>query len=365
MNKTIINAIAVGIQAQQPTLLVGEPGCGKTESVYSIGRSLGRHVRVILAHIYSQEDIGGFPAPDFDRGFVRMLPNEALFAGLKDLDIIFWDETNQPDEHKQGALMRVVHENRAGVHVLPKVSHIGAMNPPEKSAGGSEIAPPFANRFMWIDWKADTRVWCENAIKGFPDLEVTRLGEEWELLVGPQLSLVVAYGRARQDVLQKYPKTHSEACGPWPSLRSWTKLARIDAAIQSAGLDDDVRLVCFSGLVGNATATEYLTYLRELDLPDVEQLLLTPGKFKLPSRGDQRFAVLASVTSAVVRHFTDDRYHAAWKIFDTARAGGAGDIAVASATSLAAMHKHLKGPGPRKEMEGFLPLLKKTGIIPA
>ena len=75
--------------------------------------------------------------------------------------------------------------------------------------------------------------------------------------------------------------------------------------------------------------------------------------------------MLASVTSAVVRHFTDERYHAAWKIFDTARAGGAGDIAVASATSLAAMHKHLKGAGPRKEMEGFLPLLKKTGIIPA
>ena len=366
MNQTTVTTLALAMQAQQPVLMVGDPGIGKTSMGYAVSRALERKFRVIPAHVYSQEDIGGFPAPDFDRGFVRMLPNEALFSGLTDDEVIFWDEINQADEHKQGALMRVILENRAGVHSFPPgVSHIAAMNPPEHSAGGTDIAPPLANRFLWLDYRVDVKAWCEAALKGFPDPTVPKLHPLWENLVGPQLSLVVAYVRARQDVLISYPKEHAQACGPWPSPRTWTYVAKMDAACQSIEADDDVRLSCFSGLIGNSRATEYLTYLRELDLPDTEELLRKPDKFKLPPRGDQRYAVLASVTGAVVRHFTDDRYHAAWKIFDTARAGGAGDIAVASASSLAAMHKHLKGPGPRKEMEAFLPLLKKTGLIPA
>lgn len=375
MNRTTINAIATAIQARQPVILVGPPGGGKTEIVGGICRALELPYRPIYVAMHSTEDIGGFPAPDFDRGLVRMMPNESLFAGLQENHVLFWDEYNHGDAHKQGASQSVIQKNHAGIYKLPKgVRHVLAINPPDQSAGGVDIEPPPANRLMWIDFKTDTKVWGENALRAiadangdvhFPTPEVVRVPDDWYALIGPQLTLTVAYTRARQDVLHAYPKTHAEACGAWRSPRSWTSVAKIDAAIQAAGLDDDVRLMCFGGLIGHNNAIEYLTYLRELDLPDTETLLHAPAKFKLPQRGDQRYAVLAGVTGAVVRHFTDERYHAAWKIFDTARAGGAGDIAVASATGLAAMHKHLKGPGPRKEMEAFLPLLKKTGLIPA
>lgn len=363
MNRVTIHTLALAIQAQQPLITVGGPGIGKTEVTYAVCRALARKCRVIPAAIYGQEDIGGFPAPDFDRGYVRMLPNDALFHGLEDGDVVFWDELNQADEHKQGALMRVILENRAGSHQLPKVSHIAAINPPEMSAGGSDIAPPMANRFMWMNWHVDPIGWCNGALKGFPDPEVPTLPNVWKSLVPMQLALVTGYIRARQDVLNKYPKSHAEACGPWASPRTWTYVAKMDAAVQASGLDDDVRLNCFAGLIGNAQAIEYLTYLRELDLPDVEELLAAPSKFKLPSRGDQRYAVMASVVGAVVRHFSDDRYVSAWKIFDKARDGGAGDIVVASVPSLAAMHNKLKGKGPQKEIEAFLPLLKRAGII--
>ena len=375
MNQTSINALALAIQVKQPVILVGMPGIAKTKLTYAVCRALGLPFHVINLQDYAQEDIGGFPAPDFDRGFVRKLPDE-LFANLEADCVIVWDEFGQADEHKQGAANRVIYENHAGTYPLPEgTRHVLTTNPPEQSAGGTDITPPSANRLMWIPWMPDTKVWFEAALRGvadakscrvkFPDPAVPHVPEEWYNLIMPQLTLIVAYGRARQDVIAAYPKTHVEACGPWPSFRSWESVAVMDAACQASGLDDDVRLMCFSGLIGNARAMEYLTYLRELDLPDTEDLLRKPDKFKLPPRGDQRYAILASVTGAVVRHFTDDRYHAAWKIFDTARAGGAGDIAVASASSLAAMHKHLKGPGPRKEMEAFLPLLKKTGLIPA
>ena len=366
MNRTTIDAVALALQAQQPVLLVGDPGIGKTSVMYAIGRSLERQVRVIPAHVYSQEDIGGFPAPDFDRGFVRMLPNEALFSGLTEDEILFWDEINQADDHKQGALMRVILENRAGVHAFPdRVSHAAAMNPTDRSAGGTDIQPPLANRFMWLPCTVDTKAWCEAAIKGFPNPVVPRTASNWRLLIAPKLTLVVAYVRARSDVLLRYPKTHAEACGPWASPRTMTALATMDAACESAGCDDDVRMVCFSGLIGNAGGTEYLTYIRELDLPDTEELLQHPLKFKLPVRGDQRYAVLASVVGAVVRHFTDDRYYAAWQIFDIAREGGAADIVVASAKSLAQMHTKLKAGRmkPLKEMEKFMPLLKAAGYI--
>ncbi|MEM4204581.1 MAG: hypothetical protein QXS54_10980, partial [Candidatus Methanomethylicaceae archaeon] len=127
-----------------------------------------------------------------------------------------------------------------------------------------------------------------------------------------------------------------------------------------AGEDVLASLVC--GCVGEGTGLEFLAWRRALDLPDPEEILRDPSGFRIPSRGDQAFAVLTAVVAAAVSNLTADRWMAAWAVLARAAEQGAKDIAAAAAKALAAARKP-NLPLPQKELREFIPLLQKGGLI--
>ena len=107
---------------------------------------------------------------------------------------------------------------------------------------------------------------------------------------------------------------------------------------------------------------EFLAWRRDLDLPDPEEVLEHPDRFRVPGRGDQAFAVLTAVVSAAVGNLTKDRWLAAWTVLARAAEQGAKDIAAAAAKALAAARKP-NLPLPQKELREFIPLLQKGGLM--
>jgi hypothetical protein len=119
--------------------------------------------------------------------------------------------------------------------------------------------------------------------------------------------------------------------------------------------------ILLGGAVGTGAALEFLSWRRQLDLPDPEELLKDPRKFKVYERMDKTFAVLNSVVAATTGKMTKDRWVAAWDILSICAKAGHVDIAAAAARALA-KSKHGNMPTVNEQIKPFVPLLEAAGL---
>ncbi|MBT9258222.1 MAG: MoxR family ATPase [Clostridiales bacterium] len=366
MKATTVKAVAVAIEARVPVLLWGEPGTGKTATVEALAAKLGLPLEVIIASIREPSDFSGLPVLR-DDGVHLEPPVWAKRLAEAGKGILFLDEISTAPPAVQAALLRVVLDRVVGELELPKdVAVVAAANPPEMAAGGWDLTPPMANRFVHIDWTVDVQTWLDRAGSGFRLPDVPRLPSGWEDGIPQALSLVRAFIQRRPELLQKFPKNAEAAGRGWPSARSWTAAARLLAAAKAAGLGEEGEGILLSGAVGPGAALEFLRWRKDLDLPDPEDLLRDPESFRLPVRGDAAFAVLSSVAAAVLSKLTKERWMAAWDIMAKAAEQGAADVAAAAVRSLAEAFREGRAKGmpvPSKQLQPFLPLLKEAGLM--
>lgn len=366
MTPRTIRLTSIALQAHVPLVLHGPPGCGKTMGTYAIARSLGRPLRVIIGSLYDPTDFGGYPAVDIEAGVVRMLPNHALWGSLKLGHIILLDELSTLEQRQQAPLLRPLHEGVVGDFALPKdISWIAAMNPPEQAAGGHDLAPPMANRLMHLQVTVDTGAYVDGKIGGWPDPDVPQLPEKWEALVEVMASVTAAYLKAQGHKLMAFPQDFAQASGPWPSPRTWSMADRILAAGEGAQLREEELVELVGGCIGAGNAAEFLAWRNSLDLPNSEEVLEQWKTFKLPTRGDAQFAVLAGVVSAVIQQMTEARVLAAWHVMAAAAKQGSPDVAACAVRALAMAQIGAKGFGAPKEIvTAFAPLLSRVGMWP-
>jgi len=358
----MITALSVALQAGTPILAWGPPGTGKTAAITAIADALSLPLEVVLASIREPADFSGLPVIRED-GVKMEAPAWARRLAQAGKGILFLDEISTAPPAVQAALLRVVLDRVVGDLELPSgVSVVAAANPPECAAGGWDLSPPLANRFCHLSWSLDTQGWIDGMIRGWPSPTVSPLAENWEAGIPAARSLVAAFIRHRPHLLLQLPESEEQAGRAWPSPRSWDMAARLLAASNAAQAGDDVAAVLVSGCVGEGPAMEFLSWRRNLDLPDPEEVLAHPDRFRVPERGDQAFAVLTAVVAAAVGNLTSARWLAAWQVLARAADQGAKDIAAAAAKALAQARK----PGlplPQKELQGFIPLLKAGGLM--
>jgi hypothetical protein len=354
----MITALSVALQAGTPILAWGPPGVGKTAAITALAESLSLPLEVVLASIREPADFSGLPVIRED-GVKMEAPAWARRLAREGKGILFLDEISTAPPAVQAALLRVVLDRVVGdLELPPAVAVVAAANPPEQAAGGWDLSPPLANRFCHITWTLDSGAWVDGMIRGWTTPRFEALPEGWEKGIPASRSLVAAFIRHRPHLLLQVPESDDQAGKAWPSPRSWEMAARLLAASS----DDDVAAILVSGCVGDGAAMEFLTWRRDLDLPDPEAVLREPEKFTIPKRGDQAFAILTAVVTAAVGNLTRDRWLAAWTVLARAANQGAKDIAAAAAKALAQARKP-DLPLPQKELQGFIPLLQKGGLM--
>lgn len=329
-------ALGISIMANVPVILWGNPGQGKTSVLNEIADRYDMHLETVIASVREPSDFAGLPVVDAATGTVTLAPprwarNLADHAMASDnaLGIVFYDEISTAPPAVQAAMLRPILDNCVGDFQMPEtVRTVAAANPADIAAGGWDLAPPMANRFLHLTWNLPADVVRDGFSVGWPTVDLPKPDPaDVERLVRESRILVGSFVGARPELLTKMPSSTEGNLG-YPTPRSWEQVATLYGWAMACGANSDVVRMLVTGSVGVSATGEFLTYVANLDLPDPEELLAHPEKFVVPSeRPDKVYAIVASVFSAMVNKNSKERWVNAGRILAAVANAGHADIA--------------------------------------
>lgn len=348
--------LSLCIASNVNVIIWGNPGQGKTSILQSIAKSFGFHLETVIASISEPTDFSGLPY--FENGkTLRGRPSwvdnviskyETSDPNQKKISIVFYDELSTAPPAVQAATLRPILEKAVGDHQMPMATRsIAAANPPSVAANGWELSPPTANRFTHLDWAMDAPYFKNGFVHGWPSIPALRfLGngrQHWEMKA-KAMSLVGVFINRRPELLDGTDQAFGSGLNrrntgfkasqyAFPSPRSWEAAATLYANFQLARLEDGsplpdaVLTLLLEGTIGVAATTEFLNFVRTLDLPDPHALLDGTATFKKTGRPDLIEATLGSLVHAYKSNPTKERWIRWGDILSDLTTDGRGDIA--------------------------------------
>lgn len=293
-----------------PAIWIGPPGCGKTSMIEQGAARHGLPLETVILSIREPTDLGGLPV--VTPTGVRLEPptwakrlagcDESGKPDPKAQGVVFTDELSCATPALQAAALRVVCEGVVGDLTLPPgIRILAASNPEELAAGGWSLTAPLANRMLHLDYETPTpEAWAEwLSGDGRADASAPPVLDEaaWHREWAAARTQVAAFIRRMGSKLLDVPKTDAERGRAWGSPRTWELAARALAGARALKASDSVALRLVAAAVGQGAAAEAFEWLRELDLPDPEDVL--DGRAEVPlRRPDQTYASLAGVVAA-------------------------------------------------------------------
>lgn len=152
--------VLAALVTEDPLLLIGNSGTGKTFLLNSISEALGLEHRHYNASMVSFDDLVGFPYPDDERSSVKFLETPATVWGAQSVLV---DEVSRCRPEHQNRLFSLVHERRVQGLALERLRfRWAAMNPCSADqngdyAGSEPLDHALADRFGLIvkvgDWR--------------------------------------------------------------------------------------------------------------------------------------------------------------------------------------------------------------------
>ena len=158
--------LLAALVTEDPILLIGQSGTGKTFLLNTLSEALGLEHRHYNASLVSFDDLVGFPYPDEAKSEIRFLETPATIWSAESVLV---DEISRCKPEHQNRFFSLVHERRVQGIALPKLRYRwAAMNPASSDKGsgddyaGSEpLDAALADRFSILlevgDWSSLSR----------------------------------------------------------------------------------------------------------------------------------------------------------------------------------------------------------------
>lgn len=153
--------IIAALVSEDPVLLIGKAGTGKTFLLNSISEAMGLEHRHYNASLISFDDLVGFPYPSSDGKTISFLPTPAT---IWEAESVLVDELSRCKPETQNKFFSVIHEKKIQGMNLHKLHYRwAAMNPfkfdgsdDEQYEGSRPLDQALADRFAFIievpDW---------------------------------------------------------------------------------------------------------------------------------------------------------------------------------------------------------------------
>lgn len=355
-----------------PLLIWGSPGIGKSARVAAASSSAGLWMEAVFSAGQHPEDFTGIPVRTEDGGLHRVCALEEVNRLVKrKRGVLFLDEISCAPPTVQAALLKVVMNRYIGdTHLPGGVRIIAAANPAEEAAGGWELEPPLANRFIhlaeapptvdgWGEWLLNGASLEVTDYKTGEDMVKKGWGSEWPRMKG----LLCGFARRRPSLLYSMPKEGDVARGrAWPSPRTWVYAGRIAATCGTLGIGLDEQMDMVQCAVGEGPAAEWAAWVLDANLPSPESMLRN-GWEPDPTRLDRTLAAYTAVSAYVTSRpdAVDKKACAikAWGLFDQACQAGMADLVMPPAQTF--VNKGLGLSGGAELAKAAKPVMSRLG----
>lgn len=291
-----------------PVLVWGAPGVGKSTFIESLARD-DYPVLTLIASLHDPTDFNGLPV--LQDGRVQFAPPSWVEPFEQyGQGILFLDELTTAPPTVQAALLRLVLERRLGGYALPpEVSIAAAANPPEIAASGWELSPPLANRFVHIQWTLPSEAYQEALEQGAfdpaPVIKIDRAAHQARLYYWR----AVAAGFLKRSP-QMQTSTPAEDEYAFASPRTWDYAIALMASCDLLGYapradapDRQTRpfVHLVHGALGKGVATALIQYLRQLRVPDPQEVLQGKVAVDTGLREDELMTLFGAMTGLLLK----------------------------------------------------------------
>lgn len=269
---------AVAINQQEPMMLWGQPGAGKSEAVQQLTVANNAELVDIRLSQYDSVDLRGIPVPQ-DGFTVWHAPSTLPFIGnhaFADdrMIVLFLDEINAAAPSVAAVAYQLINDRRVGEHVLkPNVRVIAAGNRESDRGVTNRMPTPLANRFTHVEVEVDAETWIE-----------------WALDNGVH-PIFAAFFKFRPALITTFDPAKPDKAFATP--RTWAKAAKY----YGSDMPRDVMDAAIAGAVGMGPGAEFMGFTSIWqDMPDLDKLIKDPLKSALPDGVGMSYAVTVGLS---------------------------------------------------------------------
>ena len=267
--------LKVLVEARQPVMVWGPPGCAKSEIAQQVAAEGGRTYCDVRALLLDPVDLRGIPWRDQDNRTRWATPEFLPPSTSTALYLVNLEELPSGVPMVQAALFQLVRDRKCGEYELPEGASIMACGNRQSDRGVVHRMPtPLASRFVHLEIKVDAPDWCAWAAANG---------------IAPEVLFFIEY---EPELLHQFDPQSREAAFACP--RTWEFVSNV--VNQRANLDPGVERALFRGAVGEAAAVEFSAFLKVCrELPHPRAVLNDPGNADIPKNASALMALCGAL----------------------------------------------------------------------
>ena len=271
----LATTLKVLVEARQPVMVWGGPGCGKSEVAQQVAAEGGRTYYDVRALLLDPVDLRGIPWRDDDNRTRWAPPDFLPPTDSTALYLVNLEELPSGVPMVQAALFQLVRDRKCGEYELPEGASLMACGNRESDRGVTHRMPtPLASRFVHLEIKVDVPDWCAwGAAHG----------------IAPETLFFI---QLRPELLHVFDPQSREAAFACP--RTWEFVSNV--VNQRGSLDPAAERALFRGAVGEAAAVEFSAFLKVWrELPHPRAVIDDPENADVPENASALIALCGSL----------------------------------------------------------------------
>lgn len=286
---TAIKAVIAVIKAKLVALIVGPPGCGKSDIVHKIAKDFNLKLIDIRLSQCDPTDLNGFPAIVGNKAtYTPMdtfpLEGDPLPMGEDGIPmngwLIFFDELTSAAPAVQAAAYKILLDRKIGNAMLhPNVAMVGAGNREEDNAIVEEMSTALQSRLVHLELEPTLEEWLEWAAENEIDFRIT------------------SYLQFKPNNYNSFRADHTDNTYACP--RTW---AFVNKLLKQVDPGDSLAIPLLSGAISEGVASEFVTFCRIYqDLPTISEILRNPLIITVPKEPSVLFALTGALAHNISR----------------------------------------------------------------
>lgn len=287
----IEQAVETCLKANQPVMLHGSPGVGKSDVIRRIAKKQGIGLIDLRLSQLDPVDLRGVPSVDTKKKTTGW--NVPDFLPREGHGILFLDEINSAAQATQAAAYQLVLDRKLGDYELPEGWKIvAAGNRTTDRAIVNQMSTALKNRFTHLNYEVNVDDWCEWALRS--DIAVEVLG-----FIRFRPMMLNEFEQRNETKEERDRISRLKDAQAFATPRSWEFLSRVVKQQPSA----DIEYELFSGIIGEHAAAEFAGYMKYYrNLPNLDAVLMNPGTAPVPEEP----ATLYALATGLATRATED-----------------------------------------------------------